>query len=127
MMLRTSILFAAAVGGLMLTAPAHAHPRLIASTPANGATVSNVDSVRLRFSEKLVPAFSKAELIMTGMPRMRNQQPMRVPVRTTVLSDGHTMAVTGHTRLQAGTYRLAWHAVSMDTHRVSGQVNFAVR
>ena len=127
-MSRSSLFLAAAVaGGLALAVPAQAHPRLIASTPANGATASNVGSVRLQFSERLVPAFTRAELIMTGMPGMRNHRPMKVPARSMVLKDGRTMVVTSHSRLQAGSYRLNWHAVSTDTHHIDGQVAFAVR
>ncbi|KXU32298.1 hypothetical protein A0J57_11020 [Sphingobium sp. 22B] len=124
-MQRSSFLLGAAVvGGLVLAAPAQAHPRLIASNPANGTTVGNVSSVRLKFSEKLVPAFTRAELIMTGM---RNHRPMKVPARRTVLKDGRTMVVTSPVKLQAGRYRLDWHAVSTDTHHIDGQVSFAVR
>lgn len=118
---------AAIVGGLVLAVDAQAHPRLVASTPANGATASNVSSVRLQFSEKLIPAFTRAELIMTGMPGMRNHRPMKVPARSTVLKDGRTMVVASRFRLQAGSYRLDWHAVSTDTHHIDGQVSFAVR
>lgn len=122
---RSSFFLGVAIaGGLVLTAPAEAHPRLVASTPANDATASNVGSVRLQFSEKLVPAFTRAELIMTGM---RNHRPMKVPARSTVLKDGRTMVVTSLTRLQPGSYRLDWHAVSTDTHHIDGQVSFAVR
>lgn len=127
-MSQSSLFVAAAVAsGLALAGPAAAHPRLVTSNPANGSTVRNVSTVQLRFSETLVPAFSRAELIMTGMPAMRNHRPMQVPVRSSVLKDGHTMVVTSRSRLRPGSYRLNWRAVSTDTHRIEGQVAFAVR
>ena len=126
-MSRSSLLFTAMASSLVLAAPAQAHPRLVASTPTNGATVTNVNSVRLQFSERLVPAFTRAELIMTGMPGMQSHRPMKLPARAAVLRDGQTLMVTSRSRLQPGNYRLDWHAVSTDTHRVNGQVNFAVR
>lgn len=113
--------------GLVLAGPAEAHPRLISSNPANGATVSNVNAVRLQFSETLVPAFSRADLTMMAMRGMRNHRPMQLPVRTSVLKDGRTMVVASPTRLQPGSYKLNWRAVSTDTHRVAGQVMFSVR
>jgi methionine-rich copper-binding protein CopC len=127
-MSRSILCFAAAMAsGLLFAAPVQAHPRLVASSPANGTTVSNVNTVRLQFSETLVPAFCRAELIMTGISGMENHRPTKLVVRNAVLKDGHTMVVTSPTRLQPGRYRLDWHAVSTDTHRVDGQVNFAVR
>lgn len=120
-------LAAALASGLLLAGPAEAHPRLVTSNPANGATVRNINSVQLQFSESLVPAFCRAELTMTGMPGMRNHRPMKMPVRSSVLKDGRTMVVTSRTRLQPGNYRLNWRAVSTDTHRVDGQVTFLVR
>lgn len=124
-----SPLFIAAVlaSGLFCAGPAEAHPRLMSSNPANGATVSNVSAVRLQFSETLVPAFSRAELTMMAMPGMRTHRPMQIPVRTSVLKDGRTMVVASRSRLQRGSYRLNWRAVSTDTHRVAGQVAFSVR
>jgi methionine-rich copper-binding protein CopC len=121
-MSRSPLFLAVAMaGGLAMAGPAEAHAHLVTSNPANRATVSNVNSVRLQFSETLVPAFSRAEVTMT------NHHPTKLPVRISVLKDGRTMVVTSQSRLQPGSYRVNWRAVSKDTHRVDGQVTFTVR
>lgn len=116
-----------AVGTLVPMAAAEAHPRLTASNPAPGAVVGPIRSLRLQFSERLVPAFSGGELVMTGMPGMNGHRPMTVPVRKAVASDGRTLVLTSGAPLRAGSYRLNWHVVSTDTHRVAGGLSFTVR
>lgn len=107
---------------------ASAHPKLMASTPAAAGVVDGKGNLVLRFNEKLVAQFSGMSIMMTGMPGMRMTAPMGVGNVTTVLRpDGKTLI--GHTKapLVAGTYRLAWHAVSTDTHRVAGSYSFKVK
>ncbi len=116
-----------AAGTIFLAATVEAHPRLTASNPADGAVVRNVTSIQLRFTEALVPAFSGGELLMTGMPGMSGHQPMAVPVRSAVTNTGTTLVLTSGARLRPGTYRVNWHAVSRDTHRVAGGFGFEVR
>lgn len=50
------------------TAPALAHPRLLTATPAANGTVAPTDKVRLVFSERLMGAFSGADLTMAAKP-----------------------------------------------------------
>jgi methionine-rich copper-binding protein CopC len=113
--------------GTLVVSPAGAHPRLTAANPAPGAVVGHIGAVQLQFSERLVPAFSGGELIMTGMPGVIHHRPTPLPVRSAVASDGRTLVLTSAGRLPTGTYRLNWHAVSTDTHRVAGGFTFAVR
>lgn len=49
---------------------ANAHPKLVSSSPAANAAVATPEKISLQFSEKLVPAFSKADLTMAAMPGM---------------------------------------------------------
>lgn len=122
---RSLVLLSGALAAASLAAsPAMAHPRLLASTPANNAVASNVTAVRMQFSEKLVPAFTRAELTMAATA---NRPVTPIPARSTILKDGRTMVVTSRTPLRPGHYTLNWHAVSTDTHRVDGKVSFAVR
>jgi methionine-rich copper-binding protein CopC len=116
-----------AAGTLLASAGAEAHPRLTASNPAAGAVARNVRSVRMQFSEALVPAFSGGELIMTGMPGMAARRPMPVAVRSVVANGGRTLVLTGTAPLRPGLYRVNWHVVSRDTHRMAGGFSFAVR
>jgi methionine-rich copper-binding protein CopC len=116
-----------AASTLFLSATVEAHPRLTASNPADGAVVRNVRSIQLQFSEALAPAFSGGELVMTGMPGMSGHQPMAVAVRSAVTNTGTRLVLTSVARLRPGTYRVNWHAVSRDTHRVTGGFGFEVR
>ena len=123
----STIALGAAAFGLAVSSAASAHPKLTASTPANGAVVSNLRSLSLNFSEKLVPAFSGGKLVMTAMPGMQGHRPMAVPVEASVAGNGRTLMLTSKTRLQPGTYKLDWRVVSSDTHPVTGSLSFKVR
>ena len=103
---------------------ATAHPKLLSANPAANATVPAPPRIALRFSEKLVPAFSKAELTMAAMPGMRA---MKMAAATAVAADGKTLVVTPKSRLARGRYTIDWRVVSSDTHKVAGRYAFAVR
>ena len=115
---------------LALATAAQAHPRLVASSPANGAVVHGVRTIQLQFSEQLVPAFTGGQLMMNampGMPGMAGRQPMPVSVRSIVTNHGRNLRFTTQSPLRPGSYHLDWHAVSTDTHRVSGGMSFTVK
>ena len=122
-------LTALAVASTFLVAtPALAHPKLVAANPAANSLVAKPSKIELRFSEKLVGQFSSVDLAMTGMPGMANHGPMKVSgVATSIGGDGKTLVVTLKKPLAAGTYKLDWHAVSADTHRVNGSYSFRVK
>jgi copper resistance protein C len=104
-----------------LATSANAHPKLISANPA--ADVSSKVSpteIKLNFSEGVIARFSGIELkdeagktIATGVaatdPRDRTQLVVPLPAPL----------VTGH-------YKVTWHAVSEDTHRVKGEYSFGV-
>ncbi|MGY4398429.1 methionine-rich copper-binding protein CopC [Sphingomonas sp. UYAg733] len=107
--------------------PAQAHPKLVSSTPAanaNGVAPKHVD---LHFSEKLMAKFSGAELVMVDMPGMAMKTPMKMPATASVGGDGKTLSVVPARPLPAGTYRVDYHIVSTDTHRVTGSLVFRVK
>ena len=114
------LLVAALAVGTLVT-EAYAHPRLEASTPAADAKLNNAPKeIRMTFSEKLIERFTGLELkggngktIPTGKLNLVDNNPkqMMVPIRPS---------------LGKGTYTVAWHAVSADTHRVSGTFRFTV-
>ena len=111
-----------------ISAPAIAHPKLISSTPAAQATVTNATQVSLTFSETLMAPVSGIDLAMTGMPGMANHAPMKIAgFKTSVAADGKTLVAVFPRPLPAGTYKLDWHAVSTDTHRITGTLAFTVR
>jgi hypothetical protein len=108
---------------LAVASAAHAHPKLLGATPAPNATVAKPARVELRFSERLMPKFSGADLVMTGM----THPPMKVASAATVAADGRTLVITPKSPLGAGSYSVAWRVVSADTHRITGTHAFAVK
>lgn len=123
--------FAVAAGAAAMLAssmPAAAHPKLVSATPAAGSITGGKSDIALHFSEKLVARFSGASLSMTDMPKMTMKAPMAMTgVRSSLGADGKTLMVHSNTALPTGTYQLNWHAVSTDTHRVTGSYGFKVK
>ena len=111
---------------LATASAADAHPKLVAATPAPNATVSRPARVGLRFSERLLPKFSGADPMMTGMKGTAHP-PMKAPATAAVAADGHTLVVTPKSPLGAGAYGVAWRVVSADTDRITGTHDFAVK
>ncbi|ATF89693.1 copper homeostasis periplasmic binding protein CopC [Burkholderia gladioli] len=115
------------VSALILASTASAHPALLASTPANQIEGPAPERIELRFSEDLMPRLSGAVLEMTAMPGMAGHAPMKIASTVSGTTDPKTMLIVPNQALQAGTYRVAWRAVSADTHPVAGSVSFTVR
>ncbi len=114
----TSLAGAAALG---MATPALAHAKLVSSNPADRAVVSAVPgALTLKFSERLVPAFTKVEL---SMPEHGG---MKVPVKVNVASDGKTVTGVPQDKLGKGAYRIVWTTASADGHKMQGSVNFRV-
>ena len=69
-----------------------------------------------------------AELVMTGMPGMANHAPMKITGFTAAIGpDRKTLTLLLRRALTAGSYRVTWHAVAADTHRVQGTFAFTVK
>lgn len=112
--------------GLLFSTLAQAHPKLLSSTPAEGADGAAPGKIELRFSEDLLTQFSGAKLVMTEMPGMAHS-PMPMKAKVSAGSDPKTMLVTPLSPLPAGTYKVEWRAVSSDTHPITGNVTFKVK
>lgn len=109
-----------AAGVLMLAASqASAHAKLVSANPAPNATVTAPGAISLKFSEKLEPKFSGFEVTTAAGAA--------VPVRTRIAKD--SLAIDGALAapLAAGGYKVTWHAVTADAHRVTGDYSFTVR
>jgi hypothetical protein len=121
-MKRSFLAIAALASATLLAAgPAWAHAKLVSSTPAANASLRTAPgTITLTFNERLVPAFSKVELVM---PAHNN---MKVPVTTRVSRDGKSIAVVPQQALTRGAYRLVWSAASSDGHKMNGEVPFQV-
>lgn len=116
-----------AISALLAGGHAFAHPKLLASTPADSAEIVAPARIELQFSESLVARVSGAKLVMTGMPGMADHAPMNVASRVSAGDDPKTMVITPASPLVPGTYRLDWRAVAADTHPVSGKLSFTVK
>jgi methionine-rich copper-binding protein CopC len=114
---------------MLLVAPvaAYAHPKLVSATPAPNAVTAPTARLQLVFSEGLVAQFSSADLVMTEMPGMKMNAPMKMPATAALGADGKTLVVTLPRALPVGIYKLNYHVVSTDTHRVEGSYSFRVR
>lgn len=102
---------------LVTATPAWAHARVVSTSPAQGAVVSSVTSVRVTFNES-VRGGSDALRVLTSSGRSLSQ-----PAR--VSGSVITAALPG--ALPAGRYALAYRVVSDDGHAVSQAVGFSVR
>src|SRR3546814_8801171 len=97
-----------------------AHPKLSSSTPAADTVFAAPTKIHLVLSEALVAQFSGIDLTMTEMPGMK-MGPMKMNgVKATLAPDGKTLVATLAKPLTAGTYKLDYHVVSTDTHRIQG-------
>ncbi|KQM20441.1 hypothetical protein ASE73_16770 [Sphingomonas sp. Leaf24] len=113
--------FAAAA---LFAVPALAHPKLVSATPAADAKVAaGPRTLTLSFSEKLVAPLSGAELTMLPMPGMG---PHRIPATAKLGDDGSSLVLALARPLPRGSYRVDWHVVSTDTHRVAGSYTITV-
>ena len=121
MMVRTTVQvsFAILVAGL-ITGVAQAHPALEATDPGQGATVPSPKEIRLTFTEDLVAKFSGLTVQDQGGHLIETASPSVDP------GHKHQLIVPVPKPLPPGTYDVDWHAVSVDTHRVSGHFSFKV-
>lgn len=102
---------------------AMAHPKLTSAIPAADRAeraAPPAKEIRLSFSEGIIAKFSGLELrdesgksIATGTPGVDPK-------------DKKQLVVPLDTPLVAGKYRVIWHAVSEDTHRVKGEYTFTI-
>ncbi len=118
---------AIAASPLALPAAALAHTKVVASTPAEGATVASARTVSLTFSEALLPPTAAASIVMTAMPGMANHGEMAIRNFTTAWSNGNkTLTLNLAKPLPKGTYEVRWQAAGADGHRMKGTVKFIV-
>jgi copper resistance protein C len=110
----------ALVVAILFGTVAHAHPQLQSAEPAAGTATASPKQIRITFSETVIPQFSGVELkdqagklIATGKSETdpSNKKMLIVPVKE---------------QLAPGDYKVEWHAVSEDTHRVKGSYSFSV-
>lgn len=123
----TRLSFLAAVPLLIAATPVLAHPKLLSSTPAAGAQTAAPSRIEMTFNERLTAPLSGATIAMTGMGG-KPHAPMAVSGATSKVGpDGKSLVITPAKPLYAGDYRVEWHVVAGDTHRITGTFDFTVK
>ncbi len=96
---------------------AHAHAFLDHASPLVGSTVRTAPrELSLWFTQNLEPAFSTVMVTDASGARVD---------RGKAQISGNTMRV-GLKPLSPGSYRVHWHALSVDTHTTQGSFSFTV-
>jgi methionine-rich copper-binding protein CopC len=109
-----------AAGGLMMAASqAAAHAKLVSANPAPDATVAAPKAISLKFSEKLEAKFSGFEIAKASGGA--------VPVKIKIAKGGMVIDGALATPLAPGAYKVTWHVVTADAHRINGVYSFTVR
>ena len=110
----TTLAFIFATAG---TAFAHAH--LDHAAPKVGSTVAQAPKeVVLWFTNQLEPAFSSIDV--------RDEKGAAVTSGKAVLGGDRTQLRVPLKALPAGTYKVIWRVLSVDTHRTQGDFTFRV-
>lgn len=104
----------------LATGAADAHAMLDRAEPRVGSTVNAAPrEVTLWFTEQLEPAFSGVEV--------RNASGARVDSgKAQVDGTNRSVLRVRVNALPPGTYKVNWHALSVDTHRTQGSFTFKV-
>jgi copper resistance protein C len=114
------ILVATAILLLAIT-PAFAHAHLVETVPANASVVaSSPVSLTLKFSEGVELGFTG--LTLTGPSGIVALGPAQLDP-----SDDTRFIVPVPSVLVAGTYVIAWHALSTDGHKTMGSYAFTIK
>lgn len=112
----------AVAAALLLFAPTlvQAHAQLRRADPPVGGTVHTPPmQVELTFSEAVEPRFSTVAVADAAGAQV-DKRDLHV-----VAGDAKHVAVSLGA-LPPGTYRVAWHATSVDTHKTEGSFTFTV-
>jgi copper resistance protein C len=99
---------------------ADAHPQLQSAEPAAGETATAPRQIKILFNEAVIPQFSGLELKDQTGKMVATGKPEVDPANTKLL------IVPIPEPLPPGDYKVEWHAVSADTHRVKGSYSFGV-
>jgi methionine-rich copper-binding protein CopC len=103
-----------------LVQPVSAHAFLERAMPAVGSSVrTSPTELKLWFTERLEPAFSKVR-VLDGGGKQVDRGDGRVDA-----TDGLLLRVS-LPRLAPGTYRVRWRVLSVDTHVSEGDFTFDV-
>ncbi|HZZ36937.1 MAG TPA: copper homeostasis periplasmic binding protein CopC [Caulobacteraceae bacterium] len=114
--------FLLALCTILLAGQAQAHAQLQRAEPRVGSTTATAPkALRLWFSEGVEPAFSRVVLIRADG--------RAVPVGRLSIDPGDRalVIVPVLAPLAAGSYRVRWRVISVDSHTTQGEFVFTVR
>jgi methionine-rich copper-binding protein CopC len=115
--MRILIIIASLLLAAAASTAAQAHAFLDHASPLVGSTVPTAPhEVALTFTQNLEPAFSTVEVVDSSGTRV-DQGKAQV--------SANTMSI-GLKTLGPGTYKVHWHALSVDTHTTEGSFSFHV-
>ncbi len=112
-------LLLAAVALVVTSGPVFAHAHLVTATPAAGATTAAPTEVAISYTEGLEPKFSTIEVTSATGARV-DKADLHI-----VGGNAKNVAVSLQP-LPPGTYKVEWHATSVDTHKTEGSFSFTV-
>ena len=122
MMMKRLISTALATIAVLAAGAAVAHPDIVGANPAPNAVVAaGQTELRLSFTEPLFVNFSGVKIVDAKGKAVGVGKPKLAP------GDAKVLVVPLKAPLAAGTYTVRWHAVSADTHRITGSYRFTVR
>lgn len=112
---------------VLLPAPAQAHAYLVASNPADGASVERAPvELRLQFSEHVVPEATTIDITTSG-GRTVHLRGLRVLTQDPQDTEEPVTVAARLPRLAADSYRVSWETLSSDDlHRTAGILVFGV-
>ncbi|RFB78226.1 copper homeostasis periplasmic binding protein CopC [Methylovirgula sp. 4M-Z18] len=99
---------------------AWAHAQLRTAVPGAGSSVSAPSEIKLTYSEGVEPKFSQVTLATEAGDAVALGKPEVDPGNNKIL------IVKVPSALKAGTYKVTWHVVSVDTHKTQGSFSFTV-
>ena len=102
------------------SARVEAHAFLVRPHPAVGSTVqTSPGEVRVLFTEKIEPALSTVQ-VFDASGKEVDKRDMHLDLLN------HALLRISLPRLEAGTYKVVWRVVSVDTHVTNGNFIFRV-
>jgi methionine-rich copper-binding protein CopC len=109
------------IAASLFGAAAYAHPELQSAEPAAGAAMTmSPKQIRITFNEGVIPQFCGVEV------KDQTGKMISTGKAATDPTDKKVLVVPVKEQLPPGDYKVEWHAVSDDTHRVKGSYSFSV-
>lgn len=119
-MSKTSTAIIALIAAILSNGGALAHPQLQTSAPSAGATTTAPKQISITFNEIVIPQFSGIQIKDKAGRAITTGKSQTDP------ADKKRLVVPLKEELVPGEYKVDWHAVSDDTHRVKGTYSFSV-